>query len=241
MTGRVPTIDVLLNLMPDAPNSVLSYLIAHPELASRQDGHGYSLLHAATSYEQLDLLRTLIQDFHVDPNIKDEDGETCLFNAESVEFAKELISLGIKVEVQNVDGQTAAEKLDNEDEQPQVAAYLRDLIRQNAEAASSPSVENTAFSSSASGANNTLANSDAEESHRPPPLPEGIEVSIGTMHADDVGEEPDPEFRRRIEELAARQDFEGEDGQRELRDLVLDAVSGLNREGQGPTTRRRLG
>ena len=61
------------------------------------------------------------------------------------------------------------------------------------------------------------------------------------MQADQVGGEPDPEFRRRIEELASRDDFQGDEGQRELRSLVSDAVSGLTSEGQGPAVRRRMG
>jgi len=77
--------------------------------------------------------------------------------------------------------------------------------------------------------------------HAPPPLPSGVQINVGTMSAGEEGEAPDPEFRRRIEELAAREDFGGEESQRELRDLVSDAVSGLTHEGQGPVSRRRLG
>ena len=201
MTGRPPTIDVLLNLVPDAPDSVLSHLSTHPELASKQDSHGYSLLHAATSYEQLDLLKALIQDYRVDPNITDEDGENCIFNAESVEFAKELVGLGVRTDLRNTDGQTAAEKLDDEDEQPQVAAYLRDVSTQNAEAA--PRNFEDDDSRLATNTNVPLVNENAEASRPAPPLPQGVQVSIGTMSAEETGGEPDPEFRRRIEELAA--------------------------------------
>ena len=95
--------------------------------------------------------------------------------------------------------------------------------------------ENTAPS------NVTVTNGDHSSVHPPPPLPNGVQVSIGTMQANEVGEEPDPEFRRRIEALAARQDFEGEDGQRELRSLVEDAIGGMSGEGQGAATRRRVG
>lgn len=229
------TIDILLNLVPDAPGSVLTHLEAHPDLASKQDAHGYSLLHAATSYNQLYLLKKLIEDFHVDPNIRDEDDETCLFNSESVEIAKELLELGVKVDFKNSDGQTAAEKLADEDEQPLVASFLREWNASNVNAVSSEGV-----SSSVPATNGSLVTGEIENSHPPPPLPNGVQVSIGSMQAQEVGEEPDPEFRRRIEELAARQDFEGEESQRELRDLVSDAVSGLASEGQGPATRRRI-
>ncbi|KAF2484280.1 hypothetical protein BDY17DRAFT_323149 [Neohortaea acidophila] len=229
MSNQTPTIDRLLNLVPDAPESVLVQLRAHPELASKQDAHGYSLLHAATSYDHIDLLRALIQEFHVDPNLTDEDGETCLFNAESVDFAKELLALGVRTDVTNSDGQTAAEKLDDEDEQPEVAAYLR----QSATETSGPSTH-------PSDTNGSITQDEADPIRPPPPLPNGVQVTVGTMHADEVGGEPDPEFRRRIEELAARQDFEGTESQSELRNLVTDAVSGLHGTGQGSATRRRL-
>jgi hypothetical protein len=59
------------------------------------------------------------------------------------------------------------------------------------------------------------------------PVPDGISINVRTMTPDDVGEEVvDPEFKRRIEELAAREDFQGEDGQRELRELITEAIRG---------------
>lgn len=241
MTDRAPTIDALLNLVPDNPELVLSHLGAHPDLASKQDRHGYSLIHAATSYEQSELLRTLIRDYNVDPNIADEDGETCLFNAESVEIARELIDLGVRIDVKNNDGLTAAEKLDDEDEQPRIAAFLRETLQTPT---GDRQVNGESGTSGNSGApNGALANGNAEEIRTVPRQPDGISVSIGTMSAEDVGGEPDPEFRSRIEELAARQDFEGEESQRELRNLISDAVSGFNdsNQGQGPATRRRVG
>lgn len=240
MTSQAPTIDILLNLVPDNPDSVLSHLTSHPELASKQDRHGYSLVHAATSYDQLDLLKKLIQEYNVDPNIIDEDGETCLFNAESVEFARELIDLGVNIELRNNDGHTAAEKLNDEDEQPQVAAFLREGESRGSGA--NTTANGIAIDSrSANTTNGPVVNGNVEEVRPIPPQPDGISVSIGTMSPEEVGGEPDPEFRSRIEELAARQDFEGEESQRELRDLIADAVSGFNNQGQGSATRRRLG
>ena len=131
-------IDRLLNLVPDSPSIVLTHLETHPHLASEQDGHGYSLVHAATSYDHLPLLRALISDYHVDPNITDEDGETALFNAETVEMARELLQLGVRLEAKNDEGQTAAEKLADEDEQPVVAAFLREAAEHGDGEASIP-------------------------------------------------------------------------------------------------------
>ena len=221
--GQPPTIDRLLNLVPDSPQTVLEILQNHPALASEQDAHGYTLVHAAASYGHSELLQALIRDHHVDPNITDEDGETALFSVEDVTMAQQLLDLGIDPTLQNDDGQTAAEKLDDEDEQPAVAAFLREQA-----------------SSSAARRNE----SPSEPSLRapPPPLPNGVQINVGTMAPNEAGDEPDPEFRRRIEELAARPDFDSAETQRELRDLVSDAVSGLPPgDGQGPASRRRLG
>jgi uncharacterized protein len=205
--AQTVTIDQLLNLAADSPERALSQLRQHPELASKQDARGYSLLHAATSYHHLDLVKALVQGFNVNINLKDEDDETCLFNAESVDFAKELVELGVDIHAKNQFNETAAEKLDDEDEFPEVAAYLKGLNREG------ETSDTTAQAGSS-------ADTGPEDVHPPPPLPNGVQVNMGTMHENEAGEAPDPDFRRRIEELASRQDFEGEEGQRELRELV---------------------
>lgn len=219
--AQTPTIDLLLNLAAERPSTVLEQLQNHPNLASKQDAHGYSLVHAAASYGHDELLKALIRTYNVDPNITDEDGETALFSVEEVRLAKELIELGTDPNVKNSEGQVAAEKLDDEDEQPAVAAYLKDLV--------AGSSDGTAHATQTNGV------------HAPPPVPGGMQVNVGTMRADEAGEAPDPEFRRRIEELAARPDFQDEAGQAELRRLVEDAISGVTQDGQAPpSTRRRV-
>jgi hypothetical protein len=220
-----PSIDRLLNLVPDSPDSVLAQLQAYPDLAPQQDAHGYSLIHAAASYSQAELLRALIKDFKVSANITDEDGETALFSVEEIPMAELLLELGTDPSLRNHEGQTAAEKLDDEDEQPEVAAFLR---RQAGETNNDEE--------------STQSNHDAPTSNttqRVPPLPEGVRINVGTMPAEEVGEAPDPEFRRRIEELAAREDFDREEAQRELRSLITDAVSGLAGDGQGAGRKQR--
>lgn len=220
--AQSPTIDLLLNLVPERPEVVLEKLQAFPDLARKQDQHGYSLVHAAASYGHVDLLKALINEFSVDPNIKDEDGETALFSVEDVTMAKELLSLGTDPEARNDEGQIAADKLADDDEQPAVAAYLREI------GGSSTSINGSA----------SLPNGNADEAHHPPPLPEGLELNIGTMMPEE--EAADPEFRRRIEELAARSDFETEEGQEELRRIIIDALSGsASGDAQGPPTSRR--
>jgi hypothetical protein len=223
--SQSPSIDQLLNLVPDSPDSVLAQLQAYPNLASQQDAHGYSLIHAAASYSHDELLQSLIKDFHVDPNITDEDGETALFSVEEIPMAQLLLELGTDPTLRNHEGQTAAEKLADEDEQPEIAAYLRRQAGEGGggnDESAPPHIEDA---ESSNGGTTT---------QRVPPLPSGVRINVGTMPAADVGEEPDPEFRRRIEELAAREDFDRDEAQRELRLLITDAVSGLAQEdGQG--------
>ena len=49
----------------------------------------------------------------------------------------------------------------------------------------------------------------------------------------------DPEFKRRIDELASREDFQSEATQNELRELVQDALRG-NIDSQDREVRRRV-
>lgn len=236
------TIDRLLNLVPDSPDTVLTHLREHPQLAGQQDSHGYSLLHAATSYGHVQLAQALIKDFNVNANISDEDDETALFNAETVEMAKELLVLGVNIETKNSDGQTAAEKLDDEDEQPLVAAFLRQAAggaSVNEAASVVAQTGGAADSAAAQAGTNGADNPDGV--HAPPPLPGNVKVNVGTMDASEAGDEPDPELRRRIEELAARPDFQTEEGQAELRNLVTEIITGFGgQDGQGSATRRRV-
>ncbi|KAL2129543.1 hypothetical protein VTI74DRAFT_7627 [Chaetomium olivicolor] len=195
-------------LAADNPGALLTLLHEQPSLAAGQDEHGYSLVHAAASYNHLDLLRSLIRDFKVPVDLKDEDGETALFVVETVEAARVLVEeLGLDTKLQNEEGQTAREKLEAEAEWPQVVEYLE------------------GFEGGVVGAANgaTAASAGVEL----PPLPEGLKVTMGTMDEAEAGEgQPDPEFRRRIEELAAREDFQTPEGQAELRRLVEEAIRG---------------
>lgn len=225
MAGR-NRIDVLLNLVPDHPEQVLQELENNATLASTQDTHGYSLLHAAASYSHLDLIRTLVEKYEVPVNISDEDNETPLFYAENVEVAQALFEMGADLTKQNADGQTAAEKIADDEEFPLVAAFLREKV--------------TELGGNAN-ATNGVRNGTISESNHPPRLPNGVQVNIGTMQEPE-GEPVNPDFRRRIEELAARDDFQSEQGQRELRELVSEAVTGLREDAgqdERAATRRR--
>lgn len=196
-------------------------------MASSQDAHGYSLIHAAVSYNHLDLLRSLIQEFHVNVDLKDEDGETALFVAETPECARMLVEeFHSDTTVRGEEGKTAAQTIEEEGDFPEVAAFLRSLETAG-NVTESHGVESHGVG----------ATSEANGLHHPPPLPEGISMDVGTMPAEDQGEVVDPEFKRRIEELAARGDFQGEEGQRELRELITEAVMG--QVGEGRNVQRR--
>lgn len=203
---------------PDPDPRLLPLLRSKPDLASRQDSHGYSLMHAAASYNHIDLLRTLVNEFNVDVNIRDEDNETCLFVAETIEAAKCLVEeLKIDLSAQNEEGMTAQEKFESEGEFPEIAGYLL-------------------------GGNNDQDNGSI--SGQLPSLPPNVRVNFGAISDQPEdgtsGQEPDPEFRRRIEELAAKENFHTEEGQRELRDLITDAVKDVSQDDRD-AQRRRVG
>ncbi|KAI1326483.1 ankyrin repeat-containing protein [Xylariaceae sp. FL0255] len=194
-------------LAADDSPGLLPLLRENPALASLQDDHGYSLVHAAASYNHLDLLRALIRELNVDVNLQDEDSETALFVVETIDAAKVLVEeLGIDVALKADDGCTALERIEGEGDFPEVAEYLR-------------AKETGQFQSAINGESSTI-------NGQLPPAPEGLNVTVGTMTAEEAGAgEVDPEFRRRIEELAERQDFHTDAGQAELRQLVQDALT----------------
>jgi len=233
-------IDVLLNLVADNPSAVVTYLSQNPSLASGKDAHGYTLLHAASSYSHPDLIRALIKDYNVNPNTVDEDNETPLFAAESEEVARLLLELGADVCWKNEDGLTAEEKIEADGEFPLVATFLRSHISE-IRAKGSDGAASEHHTIPGNRATMAAAETNGTMPH-PPPLPHNVKVNIGTM-AEPEDEPPDPEFKRRIEELAARDDFQTEEGQQELRTLVQDAVASWRESvvtSEGREIRRRV-
>ncbi|KAL8766794.1 MAG: hypothetical protein Q9209_006533 [Squamulea sp. 1 TL-2023] len=205
-------------LASDNSPQLIPLLRSNPSLASSQDEHGYSLLHAAASYNHHDLLRTLIHDYHVDSNMKDEDGESPIFVAETVETARILIEeLQGDPGQKNDEGLTAEEKIRGEGDFVAVADYLKEVRTQG-----------------------TDSHKNGETEERIPPLPPNVTVKMGTTTEDQVPEEADPAFRARIEELASREDFQGEEGQKQLRELVTEAVRGVGSDADGRDVRRRV-
>ncbi|KAH9216752.1 hypothetical protein DL95DRAFT_114914 [Leptodontidium sp. 2 PMI_412] len=220
----------LLLLAADNPAKVLQHLQEDPSNASTQDEHGYSLVHAAASYSHLELLRAVVNAYHVDVNIKDEDGETALFGIETVEVAKILVEeLHADITVRGESGQSARERIAEDGDFPEVAVYLR--MRELQDQVNSTSEVGTGTTSQISPAQTD------NRIHPPAPLPEGMSVDFGTMAPEDAGELLDPEFKRRIDELAARDDFNEEEGQEALRKLVKEALGG--KVGEERNSRRR--
>lgn len=233
------TISTLLRLVPDSPTSVLNALTSHPDLASSADHNGYTLLHAAASYNQLDLLRTLVNTYNCNVNIADDEWETPLFAAETLEAAKCLVEeLDADVGVVNGEGVDALESaranVEDGGEWVQVVEYLAGVIERRAQNGTSNGVNGAVQSNS-----NTNGTAFG---HAPPPLPDGVRITgmrqVAESEQEDEGQAPDPEFRRRIEELAAREDFQSAAGQRELKTLVEDAIGGLRSTGERDVRRR---
>jgi uncharacterized protein len=205
---------------PEPDPRLLPLLRSNPALASQQDGHGYSLLHAAASYNHAELLRSLVNEFKVNINLVDEDNETCLFVAETVEIARILVEdLHIDASIRNNEDISALEKFVSEQEFPDVAQYLGERA-----------------GGSASITNDTKA--DAPDQ---PALPPNVAITMSSVNGiavEDLAQEPDPAFRRRIEELASSENFHTAEGQSELRDLITDAVRDVS--GDGRDVRRRV-
>jgi uncharacterized protein len=199
-------------LAADNPTALLALLRESPGLATLQDDHGYSLLHAAASYNHLDLLRALVTEFNVPVDLRDEDSETALFVVETVEAARLLVDeLGMDTALTGDEGLTAREKIQQDSDFPEVVEYL---------------AGKESAATAGTGAAQALVNGTTPSGHIPP-VPRGISVNFGTVNEDEAsGAPPDPEFRRRIEELAAREDLDTEAGQAALRQLVEEAVAG---------------
>jgi len=222
MTGTLPNV---FNLAADGSSDLITVLQSDPSRAKEQDGTGYSLVHALASYNHLDLLRQLIKDFNVSPNLRDNDGETALFVVETVEAAQCLITdLGADWKIMNEEGLTAEEKIRGEGDFVVVSDFLSEVRKKEV---------------AADGASTGSVNTSARHL---PPLPPGVTMNLSQVakeQADASTQEPDPEFRRRIDELAARGNFQSEESQAELKGIIEDAVRGVSNDDR--EIRQRVG
>lgn len=221
-------------LAADNSPTLLPRLRSNPQLSSLQDEHGYSLLHAAASYNHLDLLRTLINEFHVDVNLKDEDGETPLFVVEIVQAAQVLAEeLGADLSIKNDEGLTAEEKIRADGDFPTVADFLRECRQQRG------APEGRDAQPQDDQPSDAFFNKDLVS----PSLPPNVSVKVGVMDEENAALDVDvgPEFKQRIEELAARDDFQEAEGQQQLKDLITDAVRSTGVTSHTMNVRRRVG
>lgn len=103
-------------------DSVLQFLDAGIPVNSL-DENGYSTIHAAASYNHLELMRTLIaRGGNVD--LPDHEGDTPIYVAETAEMCQLMLSLGADLHHVNGEGLTVLEHVTQEDEFPDVIAYL---------------------------------------------------------------------------------------------------------------------
>ncbi|KAG6000600.1 hypothetical protein E4U21_005291 [Claviceps maximensis] len=195
-------------LAADNDPSLIPLLRENPKLACAQDEHGYSLVHAAASYNHIDLLRFLVNDLHVDVNLQDEDQETALFVVETKNAAAVLVEeLGIDVHHKGADGMTAREKIASEGDFPFVVDYLSGIEVNGTDKQTQPLA--------------TGATSHADRS-----LPLDVKVTLETIdETGDASSEIDTILRRQIEELAQRDDFESPSAQADLRRLIENVIS----------------
>ncbi|KAI5952365.1 hypothetical protein KGF54_003231 [Candida jiufengensis] len=96
--------------------------------SNSKDPNGYTPIHAAASYGNIDLLKYLITK-EGDINIQDNEGDTPLHHVEDLTTAKYLVEeIKADYKIKNNDGLTAMEYIEEEDEFPEVANYLKSLI-----------------------------------------------------------------------------------------------------------------
>ena len=78
------------------------------------DHNGYTLLHAAASYSQMEVLVWLASKEGCDLNSKDVDGDTPLHHCDAVEAARLLVERGARVDVKNNAGETPLDAKEGE-------------------------------------------------------------------------------------------------------------------------------
>ncbi|KAA8894275.1 ankyrin repeat-containing domain protein [Sphaerosporella brunnea] len=175
--------------------AVARFIAADPSCVNARDDNGYTPLHAAASYNHIQLLKSLVRNHGANPNITDFDGDTPLFVVETVDAARCLVEeLGTDPEHKNEEGLTAADSIEQDGDFPLVAAYLREREGGVPNGATAPA----------------------------PPV--GVQISYSTEAIDESIPPVDAELRRRIEELASREDFGSDSAQQELRNLITGAV-----------------
>lgn len=107
-------------------DSVLQFLDAGVGV-NALDENGYSTIHAAASYNHFELLSTLISRGG-NVNLPDYEGDTPIYVAETAEMCRLLISQGADLAHVNGEGLTVLEHVTQEDEFPEVIAFLNQQV-----------------------------------------------------------------------------------------------------------------
>lgn len=89
-----------------------------------KDEYGYTLVHAAASYNQIHILNWIVSKINVEAtekhqlldviNVKDNDGDTPLHHCEDIEAAKFLVENGARIHERNRESLTAIDVKENE-------------------------------------------------------------------------------------------------------------------------------
>ncbi|KAJ3003276.1 UNVERIFIED_CONTAM: hypothetical protein HDU68_005776 [Siphonaria sp. JEL0065] len=115
----------------DGEFELVQYFLANGNKVTDQDELGYSVFHAAASYNHIDLMKYLLTLLGSETMPVDADGDTPLHVAETVEMAQLLVSHSPALPmIANSDGVLAIENADEEGYQSLVA-YLKENFNTN--------------------------------------------------------------------------------------------------------------
>lgn len=170
--------------------------------ANSKDPNGYTPIHAAASYGHIGLLKKLIASGG-DINIQDNEGDTPLHHCEDVKTAKCIIEeLKGDWKIKNEDGQTALDYKEEDDEFPELIAYLKSIKIGDGEPVETES----------------QPTEDSIVDHLPSPgNVDGHDIRYSIQNEEDG--EIDEEKRKQIEAI-----INGDNPEEALRELVTKAV-----------------
>lgn len=191
---------------------VKKYIESGDFSANQKDPNGYTPIHAAASYGHIELLRYLLSNGG-DVNIQDNEGDTPLHHVEDVKVATVMVEeFKADFKIKNAEGQTAAQYIEEEDEFPDLARYLRSLTHDDSSLHILDSL----------------------------PVPgnvEGHQIRY-TMEEDQAGGEIDEERRKKLEAIVNSEN--PEEALRELvTSAVRDGLAQYKEDEEHDTKRRR--
>ncbi|KAG7820249.1 hypothetical protein KL928_001686 [Ogataea angusta] len=185
-------------------DKVREYIESGSYTANSKDPNGYTPMHAAASYGNLDLLRYLVSQGG-DINIQDSDGDTPLHHVETLKAARFLIEeLKADIKIKNKDGLTPAKYQEEEDEYPELIEYLSSLEKLGTLPAMKTGIE-------------------APLNNLELPSGEKVKMYLSKDHDEDMSE--DLIQRRKQIENIMNEDLSEEQKDEKLRSIILGVVS----------------